>query len=175
MRHGIDETPVSEIPALEPMHKYPNALAVYALAMFDPDLRLDPSLTSPDAKRRKAEELSGYVPPAPPAPGDEPSPQYEAMVSALSDALHLQSDTEYVVMRSNEITLYKMLDIMLSTEGGDSIKLVETMAKCGTAIDEFYKRLKQQYDALSLGDERLRKAISDGNIHRRKAISPERG
>ena len=54
------------------------------------------------------------------------------------------------------------------------MKNVETRGKCDTAIDAMHMRLKKQYDELALGDERLKRAIADGNKIRRDSVTPDK-
>lgn len=164
--------PAAGEPSLE--IQFPENLLAFANMLFSKELRMDDSLTTPEMRRRKASEVTGYAIPDPPLSGQDPSQEYAMMVVALSDALKAQSDIDYATMQTREVALYNMLETMMFPPDGDSLKAVETMGKCDAAIEAMLTRLKKQYDELAMGDERLKKAIADGNYQRRRSISPEK-
>lgn len=173
MRFPIDTKKVADIPELEGLHRFPNELAVFAMLLFERQYREDPSLVSTEKRISKIEEDSGYSIPAPPAPGEDPSHEFRMMSEALCEALLLQDSYEHKTMAVREITLDKMLAIMLSVPDGDSVKMVETYSKCDQAIDDTLTRLREQQAHVSHGDARLLRAIESGSAIRRIRVSPE--
>ena len=156
------------------MDQYPKELAEFATLLFSKELRQDETLATPEARRRRAEAISGYKIPNPPLDGEEPSPEYTMMVAAIGDALRSQSNIDYAIMQTREVSIYDMMATMMFPPDADSLKNVETRGKCDTAIDAMHMRLKKQYDELALGDERLKRAIADGNKIRRDSVTPDK-